>query len=133
MTLEHMRAREVDRMLWTTLLLCVMVVLWVAAYPLFVSAKAVDYQATIDVRPANGNEVDNITGFVFEDLNRDGKFQRRQEPGIAVVMVSDGLHVVLTDAEGKYELPLPTDADEHSTRCGTPVSLPQKWGLKNNL
>ena len=91
-----------------------MLALCAIAYPLFVSAKAIDYRATIDVRPANGSEVNNISGFVFEDLNRDGRRQGAQEPGVPDVMVSDGLRVVLTDAEGKYKLPLPTDADEQA-------------------
>jgi C terminal of Calcineurin-like phosphoesterase/N terminal of Calcineurin-like phosphoesterase/Calcineurin-like phosphoesterase len=92
----------------------VIVAVGLVTMPALVRAKAIDYKATIDVRPANGNEVDAIKGFVFEDLNRDGKFQKTQEPGIPGVMVSDGLHVVVTDAEGQYQLPLPTDADEEA-------------------
>jgi hypothetical protein len=89
-----------------------MFALSVVASPAFVGAKATDYKAGIDVRPADGKEIKNLVGFVFEDLNRDGKYQKKHEPGIPDVMVSDGNNVVLTDAQGMYQLPLPNAEDE---------------------
>src|SRR5690606_2273254 len=48
------------------------------------------------------------TGTVFNDLNQNGK-QDRREAGIPNVAVSNGEDVVLTDAKGKYELPVGED------------------------
>lgn len=74
-------------------------------------AKTIDFKATIDVRKARpGKKVKRPKGFVFEDLNRDGRFQRG-EPGIAGVMVSNGKDVVLTNSRGKYKLPKITKKD----------------------
>lgn len=49
-----------------------------------------------------------IVGTVFEDMNENG-VQDEGEPGIEGVMVSDSLHVVMTDVGGTYELPTPTE------------------------
>jgi len=49
------------------------------------------------------------TGVVFHDLNGNGR-QDRREPGIAGVAVSNGVDVVLTDANGRYRLPVDNDA-----------------------
>jgi hypothetical protein len=81
------------------------------ATSVWANAKAIHYKATIDVRPAQGKEVTHINGQVFEDLNWDGKKQA-SEPGIPGVMVSDGLNVVVTNANGRYHLPLPSKEDE---------------------
>ena len=51
-----------------------------------------------------------LRGMVFSDLNGDGQRQDN-EPGIAGVLVSNGLEVTVTDAEGRYELPVRTDMD----------------------
>jgi 3',5'-cyclic AMP phosphodiesterase CpdA len=45
-----------------------------------------------------------VTGFVYDDLNHNGRKDRR-EKGIAQVAVSNGTDVVLTDRDGKYSLP----------------------------
>lgn len=42
-------------------------------------------------------------GYVYEDVNNNGKKDRR-EKGIANVLVSNGVDVVPTDKEGRYEL-----------------------------
>ncbi|MGA0555441.1 calcineurin-like phosphoesterase C-terminal domain-containing protein [Larkinella sp. VNQ87] len=47
-------------------------------------------------------------GFVYEDQNQNGKKDRR-EIGLANVPVSNGRDVVLTDAKGRYELPVGAD------------------------
>jgi len=48
------------------------------------------------------------TGFVYEDLNRNGKKERREKaiPGVAV---SNGTEVVLTGSKGEYSLPVGDD------------------------
>lgn len=52
--------------------------------------------------------IDKIEGFVYEDVNQNGKKDRR-EKGLAQVAVSNGVEVVLTDENGKYELPVGND------------------------
>ncbi|MBV9221426.1 MAG: calcineurin-like phosphoesterase family protein, partial [Methylobacteriaceae bacterium] len=46
-----------------------------------------------------------VSGFVFEDAGGTGK-RSAGERGIAGVMVSNGRDVAMTDAEGRYELPI---------------------------
>lgn len=46
----------------------------------------------------------DYSGFVFADLNANG-IRDRGEKAVPGVAVSDGLHVVKTDAEGRYKLP----------------------------
>ncbi len=50
-------------------------------------------------------QVQTARGVVFHDQNGNGRRDRR-EPGIAQVAVSNGRQVVLTDAQGAYELPV---------------------------
>ncbi len=49
-----------------------------------------------------------VKGLVYEDLNGNGK-KDKKEAGLAKVAVSNGREVVLTDAQGRYELPLGQD------------------------
>ncbi len=49
-----------------------------------------------------------VSGYVYEDANRNGKKERR-EKGIAGVAVSNGQEVVLTGEDGKYKLPIGQD------------------------
>ncbi|MDR0537663.1 MAG: calcineurin-like phosphoesterase family protein [Tannerellaceae bacterium] len=49
-----------------------------------------------------------VTGFVFDDVNRNGK-KEKAEKGIPQVAVSNGKDVVLTDMSGKYKLPIGAD------------------------
>ena len=44
-------------------------------------------------------------GYIYGDDNNNGK-KDRKEKGIANVAVSNGSDVVLTDSEGKYNLPV---------------------------
>lgn len=53
-------------------------------------------------------QAQTVTGVVYEDSNKNGKRERR-EKGIADVAVSNGNEVVLTDANGRYELPVSDD------------------------
>ena len=71
-----------------------------------VDATRTDYIATVEVVPGTeGAAADTVTGVVFEDLSRDG-IRQDDEPGIAGVMVSNSREVVLTDADGRYALPV---------------------------
>lgn len=47
-------------------------------------------------------------GYVFEDLNQNGKKERR-EKGVAGVSVTNGVQVVQTNEKGYYELPIGND------------------------
>lgn len=49
-----------------------------------------------------------ISGFVYEDLNKNGQKENR-EKGIANVSVSNGVEVVVTDKNGRYTLPIKED------------------------
>lgn len=49
-----------------------------------------------------------VSGYVFEDANRNGK-KDRKEKGLPNVAVSNGIDVVLTDSKGYYQLPLSND------------------------
>lgn len=49
-----------------------------------------------------------VTGYVYHDSNENGKKDRREQ-GLAGVAVSNGVEVVLTDGQGKYELPVGND------------------------
>jgi hypothetical protein len=49
-----------------------------------------------------------VEGFVFEDNNKNNKMERN-EKGISNVAVTNGLDVVLTNKEGKYNLPINDD------------------------
>lgn len=60
------------------------------------------------VQAAEGEVGSAVRGWVFEDLNGDGRHQAG-EPGIAGVLVSNGVEVVATDAQGRYELPARDD------------------------
>lgn len=51
---------------------------------------------------------ETATGFVFEDLNGNG-VRDAGEPGLAGIPVSNSREVVLTDAEGRYTLPVEGD------------------------
>jgi calcineurin-like phosphoesterase family protein len=54
-------------------------------------------------------QAETAQGVVFEDLDGDG-LQGPAEPGIEGVAVSNQIDVVLTDAEGRYELSIEGDA-----------------------
>lgn len=54
-------------------------------------------------------QAQTVTGYVYEDANRNGK-KEGKEKGIARVAVTNGTAVVVTDDNGKYILPLENDA-----------------------
>lgn len=49
-----------------------------------------------------------VKGIVFEDLNQNGK-KEKKEKGIANVAITNGREVVVTDKKGNYELPVQND------------------------
>src|SRR3954469_13390188 len=49
-----------------------------------------------------------VAGVVFDDVNKNGKKDRR-ENGVANVAVSNGVSVVATDANGVYAIDVGTD------------------------
>ncbi|SDU61824.1 metallophosphoesterase N-terminal domain-containing protein [Jiangella alkaliphila] len=49
-----------------------------------------------------------VSGVVFDDKNANGR-QDAGEPGVAGVSVSDGVALIETDAQGRYELELDVD------------------------
>jgi hypothetical protein len=55
-----------------------------------------------------GETVAEVSGIVFEDRNGDGRHQAG-EPGIAGVLVTNGLEVVATDRQGRWRLPVRPD------------------------
>jgi len=68
------------------------------------SSSAFDYVAGIDVRGA-AEAASSATGTVFVDVSEDGVWQS-DEPGLAGVIVSNGRDVTVTDADGRYVLPV---------------------------
>lgn len=51
----------------------------------------------------------SVTGYVYDDANRNGKKENR-EKGLSNVAVTNGTAVVLTATDGKYVLPLDNEA-----------------------
>jgi len=67
--------------------------------------------ALASLSPAHA-EAAIVSGIVFEDRDGSGK-PGAANPGLAGVMVSNGKDVALTDATGRYSLPLPGPAIVH--------------------
>ncbi len=98
------------------------------------TAAELDYVASIHVVPDHAARMSrssrqSATGVVFHDRNMDGIHQPRTEPGIPGVAVSNGREVVLTDATGRYELPVRDDMTIFVTK-------PHDWAVpldENNI
>ena len=72
-------------------------------------ATAQTWIAKPEVVPAgSGEPATEVSGIVFDDSNGDGRHQAA-EPGVAGVLVSNGLDVVATAADGTYSLPVRPD------------------------
>ncbi len=71
---------------------------------------AAGHEGHDDPRPAQAPAAPTgqARGFVFEDLNRNGK-RDEGEPGIPGVRVCNGLDIVYTRSDGAYELPVGDD------------------------
>lgn len=78
------------------------------ALPLTLLADAPWHATPEVIDAASGAAATSVRGIVFEDANLDGRHQTA-EPGIAEVLVSNGLDVVATDADGRYALPVRAD------------------------
>ena len=70
--------------------------------------------ALADVAPARADAT-SVSGIVFEDKDGSGK-PGPMNPKLANVMVSNGKDVALTDADGRYTLPLPGPAIVHMVK-----------------
>ncbi len=66
------------------------------------------FTALLFVAPLSQAAAETARGRVFEDLNRNGQCDSG-EPGVAGAAVSNQEDVVLTDADGHYELPVTND------------------------
>lgn len=64
--------------------------------------------ACIALAPVSLFAQGSVTGFVYADANANGK-RDTNERGIGGVAVSNGVEVVLTDASGRYTLPIAND------------------------
>lgn len=66
-----------------------------------------DYVGKVEVvRQVGAASADTIQGYVFHDVSRNARYERAAaEDGIEGVAVSNGHEVVLTDENGRYELP----------------------------
>lgn len=62
------------------------------------------------VQVVHGASNTTISGRVFSDTNADSQYQEN-EPGIAGVLISNGLDVVRTDNQGRYQIPVRPDMD----------------------
>lgn len=96
--------------------------------------RSTPYTGQVHIVPADGTAVTAIRGRVCQDLNRDARCDDL-EPGIAGVLVSDGLNVVKTNDAGRYTLPLPT-AEEESRGFAVFVTKPAAFDVpvdENNV
>ena len=57
-----------------------------------------------------------VSGHVYEDANGNGGRDRR-ERGLSGVAVSNGIQVVTTDADGRYELPVRSEERRVGKEC----------------
>lgn len=67
---------------------------------------------------------EEISGFVFHDLNRDG-FKNDDEPGIPNVLVSNGKNIVRTDENGFFQIPVLEDMN-------LTIVQPSGWRIPTN-
>lgn len=79
-----------------------------AAAPTIAAARPEPYMASIEIVPSGPMAAQAVLGVVFEDLDKDGQ-RDPDEPGVAGALVSNGVDVVRTGADGTYRLPLRED------------------------
>lgn len=70
--------------------------------------KRLNFVILLSVLVAGAFAQSTVKGYVFNDVNKDGK-KSSSEKGIANVAVSNGRDVVVTDAKGAYQLPIGDD------------------------
>lgn len=66
-------------------------------------SAAADWFAGPDIAPGDDPHATAVAGSVFEDLDRDG-VRDRDEPGVADVLVSNGLDWTVTDGNGAWRI-----------------------------
>ena len=64
--------------------------------------------APLGAAPAGAQGAATVSGVVFEDRSGGGA-RGADDPGVAGVLVSNGRDVAVTDAQGRYTLPLPDE------------------------
>lgn len=85
------------------------------------------YFATVDVRRDARSDDKAITGVVFDDANRNGRLDAG-ERGVPGVKVSNGREVVLTDPQGRYDLPVRSDMSVFVVQpSGWRVPTDRRW------
>jgi hypothetical protein len=95
------------------------------ATPLVLSwnAHATPWQGNVEIiRGQPGGAF--VSGIVFDDVNGDSRHQP-EEPGIPGVLVSNGLDVVATDSQGRYQLAVRDDMN-------LSVVQPEGWQVPVN-
>jgi hypothetical protein len=68
-------------------------------------APAELYEGHVQVDRGKADDPKKFTGQVFDDVNQNSKLDG-DEKGVAGVSVTNGVDVVQTDGEGRYELPV---------------------------
>src|SRR5699024_2583515 len=63
------------------------------------------YEGHVQVDRGQADDPETFTGQVFDDVNENSKLDG-DEQGVAGVAVTNGVDVVQTDGEGRYELPV---------------------------
>ncbi|UVI37597.1 calcineurin-like phosphoesterase family protein [Brevibacterium spongiae] len=69
------------------------------------NAPAELYEGHVQVDRGKADDPETLKGQVFDDVNENSKLDG-DEKGVAGVAVSNGVDVVQTDGEGRYELPV---------------------------
>lgn len=97
---------------------CVLTTTVALGLPVLAAAKDTSYRGEVEVIEATVSSREacaaavvkhrpcTLSGYVFEDRNRDG-IRQGEERGIPGVMVSNGEAVVLSGADGHYEIAVP--------------------------
>ncbi len=92
--------------------------------PAMAGSRLEPYVASIETVPSGLAPPQAVRGVVFEDLDRDGK-RDPGEPGIEGVLVSNGVEVARTSADGAYLLPVHDDMSVF-------VIQPSGWRVPTN-
>ena len=93
----------------TALLLAALMALAALGAPLAIASSAFEpYFASIEIVVGGPTSAQTVTGVAFEDRNKDGR-RSQGEPGVGSVLVSNGIDVVRTSADGAYQLPIRDD------------------------
>jgi len=76
-----------------------------------------------------GGGAGRVVGYVYLDLNEDGRFTAGEQGAANVTVLLDGRYSVRTDAQGRFEFP--TVAAGRHTVTVMPDNVPLPWALVN--